>query len=164
MTASFLARASIILTVATLATAVSLPSAGAAAAAKPRDRVLQLERVSQENVDLGAAGPSVGDLRVTQGVATNSAGKRVGTYATSQVTVAAALVGGSEQRSVIMEMTLPGGEITMVGVYVAPAGAAPTSEVVHVIAGGTGAFFGARGTITLTPTGATTYRATLTFA
>ena len=164
MTSSFLVRASIVLTVPALAMAVALPSAGAAPAAKPRDRVLQLERVSQENVDLGAAGPSIGDLRVTQGVATNSAGKRVGTYATSQVTVASALVGGSEQRSVIMEMALPGGEITMVGIYVAPAGAAPTSEVVHVIAGGTGTFFGARGTITLTPTGATTYRATLKFA
>ncbi len=164
MTPTRFARAATVAFVPALVLAVALPSASATSAAKPRDRVLQLERVSQENIDLGAAGPSVGDLRVTQGVVTNSAGKRVGTYATSQVTVAAALPGGQEQRSVTMEVSLPGGEITMVGIYVAPTGAAPTSEVVHVIAGGTRDFFGARGTITLTPSGATTYRAKLDFA
>lgn len=132
--------------------------------AKSRDRILQLERISQENVDVGATGPSVGDLRITRGVATNPAGKQVGTYATSQVTVASALPGGQEQRSVIMEVSLPGGDITIVGVYIAPTGAAPTSKVVHAITGGTGDFFGARGTITLTPAGATANRAKLDFA
>lgn len=164
MTSSLVARAAIILCVPALAAATALPAAQATSAAKPRDRVLQLERIAQENVDLGAAGPSIGDLRATQGVARNSAGKRVGTYATSQVTVAAGPLGGVEQRAVSMEIALPGGEITIVGIYIAPTRTAPTSEVVHVIAGGTGEFFGARGTITLTPSGATTYRATLDFA
>ena len=164
MTLTPLARTVAAAAAASLALAGLLPAASATEATSPRDRTITIERVSQENVDVGELGSSVGDLRATQGIARTASGKRIGTYATSQVTVATGLAGGVEQRSVIMEITLRGGEISIVGIYEAPAGAPPVRAITHVIVGGTGDFFGARGTMTMTPASATTYTVKLDFA
>lgn len=73
----------------------------------PANRTVFLERTSAENVDLGAPGASVGDLRATRGVVRDTQdGEVIGSYATSQVTVATGLAEGKEQRSVIMEITI----------------------------------------------------------
>ena len=150
--------------VVTLAAGATIAAPSASAAKVPADRVVFLERVDAQNIDLGAAGPSVGDLRVTRGIvrATRD-GKKIGTYATSQVTVASGLIGGTEQRSVIMEITIGKSDITMTSLYVVPVGAAPTGEIVHPIVGGTGKYLGAKGSLTFIPLDETTYRAKLTF-
>lgn len=125
---------------------------------------MYLERIDAQNVDLGEPGSSVGDLRVTRGIVrATQDGKRIGTYATSQVTVASGLIGGTEQRSVIMEITIGKNEVTMTSLYVVPAGAAPIEKVVHPIVGGTGRYLGAKGSLTLVPLDAVSYRATLNF-
>jgi len=104
-------------------------------------------------------GPFVGDPRATRGVvrATRD-GEVIGSYATSQVTVAAGLEGINEQRSAIMEIPIGRSDITMVSNYVVPVGAPPTERVVHPITGGTGRFLGARGSLTPIPLDAAVYR------
>ena len=150
--------------VVTLVAGATVAAPAVSAAKVPADRVILLERVDAQNVDLGADGPSVGDLRVTRGIVRSARdGKRIGTYATSQITVASGLLGGKEQRSVIMEITIGKSDITMTSLYVVPVGAAPISEVVHPVVGGTGRYIGAKGSLTLIPLDDTTYRAKLTF-
>jgi hypothetical protein len=128
------------------------------------NRTVFLERTFAENVDLGAPGSSVGDLRATSGVvrATQN-GEVIGSYATSQTTVTTGLDGGNEQRSVMMEITIGRSDITMASFYVVPAGGPPALRVVHPIIGGTGRFLGANGSLTLIPISATEYRAELKF-
>jgi len=125
-------------------------------------RTFFLERTATENVDLGAAGPSAGDFRATQGVvrATRN-GEEIGSYATSQHTLAAGLAGGKEQRSVMMEITIGRSDITMASIYLVPVGGPPTLRVVHPIIGGTGEYLGANGSLTLIPISATEYRAVI---
>jgi hypothetical protein len=144
---------------------VFAPFRGACAEAKvPANRTVFLERTSADNVDLGTPGTSVGDLRVTRGVVrATQDGEVIGSYATSQVTVATGLEGGNEQRSIIMEITIGRSDITMVSMYVVPVGAPPTERVVHPITGGTGRFLGARGSLTLIPIDGAGYRAVLKF-
>jgi hypothetical protein len=147
-----------------LAAASGVVAPAASAGKAPADRVVFLERVEVQTVDLGATGPSVGDLRVTRGIVrATRGGKKIGTYATSQVTVGSGLVGGTEERSVIMEITIGSSDITMTSMYVVPAGAAPIAKVVHPIVGGTGRYLGAKGSLTLVPLNDTTYRAKLKF-
>ena len=136
----------------------------ALAAPRPADRVVYLERTFAENVDVGAPGPSTGDLRATRGLVRNSLdGRVIGSYATSQMTVAVGLLGGSEERSVIMEITTGKNDVTMVSMYVVPTNAPPAHRVVHPIVGGTGKYAGAQGTLTLVPLDATQYRAVMRF-
>jgi MoxR-like ATPase len=54
--------------VVTLVAGATIAAPSASAAKVPADRVVFLERVDARNIDLGAAGPSVGDLRVTRGI------------------------------------------------------------------------------------------------
>ncbi len=156
-------KTSIALTSVCLAAGLSVFAPVAVAAERPANRTVFLERTAAENVDVGATGSSVGDLRATQGVVRSARdGKVIGSYATSQVTLSAG-VGGTEQRSVIMEITMGAEEVTMVSLYVVPVGAPPTSKVVHPIVGGTGQYAGAGGTLTLVPLDGTSYRAVLRF-
>lgn len=128
-------------------------------------RAVFLERTSAENVDLGAPGPSPGDFRSTVGVvrATQN-GEVIGSYSTSQHTLATGLDGGKEKRSVMMEITIGKSDITMLSAYDVPTGGPPAARVVHPIIGGTGAYFGANGSLTLIPIGTTGYRAVMRFA
>jgi len=138
------------------------PDRLAAQAARLTQRTVFLERTAAENVDLGAPGASVGDFRTTAGVvrATQN-GEVIGSYATSQHTLAAGLEGGKERRSVTMEITIGRSDITMLSLYLAPAGGPPAERVVHPIIGGTGQYLGANGSLTLIPISATEYRAVI---
>lgn len=144
---------------------ITAPLYGSAAESSlPPTRTVFLERTSAENVDVGTPGASVGDLRSTSGVVRAAQnGEVIGSYATSQVTVASGLPGGNEQRSVLMEITIGRSDVTMASFYNVPAGGPPAARVVHPIIGGTGRFLGAKGSLTLTPISATEYRALLKF-
>lgn len=156
-------RISLALAAAGAVAALTAYAPVAVAAERPANRTVFLERTAAENVDVGATGSSVGDLRATQGVVRSARdGKVIGSYATSQVTLSAG-VGGTEQRSVIMEITMGAEEVTMVSLYVVPVGAPPAAKVVHPIVGGTGQYAGAGGTLTLVPLDGTRYRAVMRF-
>jgi len=149
---------------AVLIGALLAPVTAASAAPRPADRTVFLERTYAQNVDVGDPGSSAGDLRATRGVVRSALdGKVIGSYSTSQVTVASGLIGGTEQRSVIMEIAIGDNEVTMVSMYVVPAGAPPAKRIVHPIVGGTGKYAGAKGTLTLVPLDETQYRAVLRF-
>jgi len=127
-------------------------------------RTVFLERTSSENVDLGAPGPSAGDFRTTVGVvrATQN-GEVIGSYSTSQHTLATGLDGGKERRSVMMEISIGKSDITMLSAYDVPTGGPPAARVVHPIVGGTGDYLGANGSLTLVPIGTLGYRAVMRF-
>jgi hypothetical protein len=129
---------------------VALP---AQAASDYRDRTVEIVRVSEQVIDLGTPGNSHGDIRVTRGIVRSESGKRIGTYATSQVTVQANVSGQREERSLIMRVTMGKGEVTMVGMIVAPDGLGPSAKFTVPIAGGSGSYDNAGGTMTLIPRG-----------
>jgi hypothetical protein len=134
----------------TVVLAGTLSAPVALAAPRPADRTVYIERTFAENVDFGASGTSVGDLRATRGLVRASLkGKVIGSYTTTQITVSPQLPGGVEERNITMEVAIGASEIVMVSVYSAPAGATPVDRVVYPVVGGTGKFAGARGTMTL---------------
>ena len=130
----------------------SLATPVAAAAPRPADRTVYIERTFAEELDLGDPETSVGDLRATRGVVRKSLdGKVIGRYTTTQWTIGPGGGSGLEERTITMEVTIGRNEVLMVSVYTAPSGSTPVAKVVYPIVGGTGKYAGARGTMTLVP-------------
>ena len=99
-------------------------------------------------IDLGPAGPSVGDITVTTGTVARTKGmKRPGTYATNQITVLVDSAENREVRKVDLSIALSNGEIFATGLITAAIGSAPAQKQRFAITGGTGAYAGIAGTI-----------------
>ena len=108
-----------------------------------------LHRDLRSTVDIGDAGPSVGDIASAVG-SVSSRGKKVGSYDWLGTTVRVNMPGGLETRHSTLQLALPKGLILIEGMHSAPAGAVPNSTFSFVIVGGTGAYAGMRGDATYT--------------
>jgi hypothetical protein len=117
---------------------------------------LVVKSLEHEVVDLGAPGPSYGDLRVINAPVSNESGKeklgRLDVFCT--VTDPA---DESAEKAHIAECaytyTLPGGEISVQGANAYPKLSEPAPRSVDAITGGTGKYAGVRGEVRHEPRG-----------
>jgi len=124
------------------------PASQAAVYVPVDDLSLTFDAPVRTVLDNGAPGTSVGDVTITSGDIRNSpGGKRIGYYATNQVTVRADAATGREIRKVDLSMALRDGTIFASSLIRASLGAPPSQDQVFAITGGTGAYAGARGTL-----------------
>lgn len=100
-------------------------------------------------IDSGNPGSSVGDMTITTGdVLDPATGRRLGYYTTNQVTVRADAATGREIRRNDLSVSLAKGTIFAAGLIRATAGTPPTRSMEFAVVGGTGAYQGARGSLT----------------
>ncbi|CAM5230001.1 hypothetical protein GCM10010329_80040 [Streptomyces spiroverticillatus] len=125
------------------AVASARADASAAAAAPERTHVevieLQLQDLQYEAIDLGAAGPSLGDTSVYSGTAVSN-GRAVGRGGGSSQVVG--LDGAKRTSQVVITLELDRGALTMQSLRTGEA-----SSLDMAITGGTGDFRDARGTV-----------------
>ncbi len=95
----------------------------------------------------------VGDLKITTGTVTDTAGKRVGTLTTVMRVVAPSTKKDAELRDTQLQIQLKDGQIFAQAVNEDPKDGAPKSTHLMSVTGGTGAFASARGTLIIYPTG-----------
>ncbi len=121
--------------------------------AKPRNMTVLLQAKSSETLDLGQTGPTFGDITVNRGLCLNSKTKeQIGSYVVRKIIVGVDIPGGSDERDHLAQYTLPGGTITATGITSNNTGTnLPNQASERAIVGGTGKYFGARGTSTVTP-------------
>jgi hypothetical protein len=131
--------------VAALIGALTLIGSPAQASA---DMSLRFSAPTRTVIDLGPAGPSVGDITVTTGTIARTKGmKRPGSYATNQITVLVDTAENREVRKVDLSIALSNGEIFATGLITAAIGSPPAQKQRFAITGGTGAYAGITGTI-----------------
>jgi hypothetical protein len=163
MTSTTLRKISALSAAILVTTGVALISAPGAQAAQS-DMVLYLDRTYREVIDVGAAGDSHGDITVTHGnLSATAGGKNVGTYATSQLTAIMTIPGGPQNRKTDMTLVLDKGTIYTTSLVAANGGTPPKKPAAFAIIGGTGKYIGAAGELTLNPTSDSRYKATLHF-
>lgn len=127
---------------------LAAPAAHAAIYVPADDLTLSFDAPVRTVIDNGAPGTSVGDLTVSSGDIRNlRSGKRIGYYATNQVTVRADMATGHEIRKVDLSIALRDGTIFATSLIRAELGTPPSQDQVFAITGGTGAYGGARGTL-----------------
>jgi hypothetical protein len=105
-----------------------------------------------EVVDLGAQGPTQGDMRVTNALLYNDNGReKVGRF--DQFGVMTDPADEASEKAHMVERTftytLPGGEISAQGLAPYPKFDSPTPKSVDAISGGTGKYAGVRGEVSL---------------
>ena len=105
-----------------------------------------VKRSKIEVIDIGAPGPSVGDISITTGpISKTNGGEPIGSYITRRITVVANQPGKTEA-DVMQELRLPEGTILVSSILSLTALApTPEREQVRAIIGGTGKYAGARG-------------------
>ncbi len=152
------ARLTAIITAALVSISGSLIAAPSASAAKA-DLVWFIDRTYREVIDVKGDGDNVGDITVTNGTISETRnGEPVGTYATSQITVAVAIPGGRQNRQTTLALTVGDSTTYTTALIAANAGTPPRTKFVHAIIGGTGKYSGVRGQVVLRPLSDTTYR------
>lgn len=142
--------------VVTLSTVISIPAVSALESA-PRATVqksltLYAQFTSRQEANYGDA-QGVGNLMVTQGKVTDSAGEKVGTLTTVMRVIAPAATKNFELRDTQSQIQLKDGQIFAQAVNEDPKSGPPNTVHVMPVTGGTGAYFSARGTLTLRPMG-----------
>jgi hypothetical protein len=139
---------------------IAAPSASAGQA----DLVWYFDRTFREVIDVGAEGPSHGEITVTNGnVSEVRGGKSVGTYTTSQITARILIPGGREDRKTDIAISVNGGVIYTTAIVAAKGGTPPTKTSAHAIIGGTGKYSGASGEVILKPLNASRYKVSFFF-
>ncbi|MDQ6777342.1 MAG: hypothetical protein M3071_14245 [Actinomycetota bacterium] len=135
-----------------VAAALALTPAGVLAAARadagpstraPRVLRLVAQPTGDGQVDNPPSGISVGDEFFEHGVITGRAGRRLGHYALTTQLVAGNASHGTEQSTVTV--FLRGGQLVTAG------GHATVDRFSMAVAGGTGRYAGARGTVAIAP-------------
>lgn len=96
---------------------------------------------------------NVGDLTITQGTVTDTAGKSVGTLTAVIRVVAPSLKKDAELRDTQSSITLKDGTIFAQAVNEDPKGKPPAELHIMPVTGGTGAYASARGTLLMRPIG-----------
>ena len=142
--------------VVTLSTVISIPAVSALDLA-PRATVeksltLYAQFTSRQEANYGNA-QGVGNLMVTEGKVTDSAGEKVGTLTTVMRVIAPAATKNFELRDTQSQIQLKDGQIFAQAVNQDPKSGPPKTVHVMPVTGGTGAYFSARGTLTLRPMG-----------
>ncbi len=153
---------------AKLATAVValLLTAGLAspAIAAPHSDTYFLKRTARQTIDLGATGPSVGDMAFAYGsVSKTRGGPEIGTYNFRGITVAVAIPGGRENRDALLQYNFKSGTVLMERINSVPSGALPDTTEIYPIIGGTGAYSGAKGTVVFSVLSDSEYKAEFRF-
>jgi len=95
----------------------------------------------------------VGDLKITQGTVTDTAGKKVGTLTTVMRVVAPSTKKDAELRDTQSQIQLKDGQIFAQAVNEDPKDGPPKTLHIMPVTGGTGAYASARGTLLLRPVG-----------
>ena len=142
--------------VVTLSTVISIPAVSALDPA-PRATVkksltLYAQFTSRQEANYGNA-QGVGNLMVTQGKVTDSAGEKVGTLTTVMRVISPAATKNFELRDTQSQIQLNDGQIFAQAVNEDPKSGPPKTVHVMPVTGGTGAYLSARGTLTLRPMG-----------
>jgi hypothetical protein len=121
--------------------------------AKPQNMNLLLENNSFEYIDLGQTGPTKGDITVSGGLIFNAKNKeKIGTYITRRIVLSVDIPGGDNVTDALIEYKLPGGSVTVSGITTTHPGTHfPNKDSERPIVGGTGKYFGVRGTSKVTP-------------
>jgi hypothetical protein len=121
--------------------------------AKPQNINLLLENTSFEYIDLGQTGTTSGDITVSGGPIFNEKTKdQIGSYITRAIFLSADIPGGATATDALTEYKLPGGTITITGITtINPGTKLPTTPSERPIVGGTGKYFGTRGTSRVVP-------------
>jgi hypothetical protein len=122
---------------------VASPSVGAR-----EDFQLTFGAPTRTSVPIAPPGTTVGNLLVTSGeVFAPRTKKRLGFYATNQITVRSDAATGREIRKVDLSIALPRGEIFATALIRVVAGKPPTTRQRFAITGGTGGYAGIQGTL-----------------
>jgi hypothetical protein len=142
--------------VVALSTVVSIPAVSAADPA-PRATIkksltLYAQFTSRQVANYGND-QGVGNLTVTQGELTDSAGEKVGSLTTVIRVISPAVAENFELRDTQSQIQLKDGQIFAQAVNEDPTSGPPTTVHVMPVTGGTGAYLSARGTLTLSPLG-----------
>ena len=95
----------------------------------------------------------IGDLKITQGTVTDTAGKKVGTLTTVMRVVAPSTKKDAELRDTQSQIQLKDGQIFAQAVNEDPKDGPPKTLHIMPITGGTGAYASARGTLLMRPVG-----------
>jgi len=95
----------------------------------------------------------IGNLTVTQGTVSDSAGKKVGTLTTVMRVVAPSTKSDAELRDTQSQIQLKNGQIFAQSVNEDPKGKPPRTLHIMPVIGGTGAYASARGTLLMRPVG-----------
>ena len=145
--------------VAVPATAAPAPTSPAPTSPAPAPRALAKKSfsffakfTSRQTVTYGNP-KGVGDLKITQGTVTDTAGKKVGTLTTVMRVVAPSSKKDAELRDTQSQIQLKDGQIFAQAVNEDPKEGAPKTLHIMPITGGTGAYASARGTLLLRPVG-----------
>lgn len=142
--------------VVALSTGVSIPAVSAVdpapRAAVKKSLTLYAQFTSRQVANYGND-QGVGNLTVTQGELTDSAGEKVGTLTTVIRVISPALTENFELRDTQSQIQLKDGQIFAQAVNEDPTSGPPNTVHVMPVTGGTGAYLSARGTLTLSPMG-----------
>lgn len=142
--------------VVALSTVVSIPAVSAAdsttRATVKKSLTLYAQFTSRQVANYGDT-QGVGNLTVTQGELTDFAGESVGTLTTVIRVISPAVTENFELRDTQSQIQLKDGQIFAQAVNEDPTSGPPTTVHVMPVTGGTGAYFSARGTLTLRPMG-----------
>ena len=135
-----------------IAAAFALAALPTAAAARDMTFTQHGVKTHYEMVDLGAPGPSAGDVHVgTFDLARTRGGTVVGTQEWMGTTIKANMPGGVEYRSADTTFTWRDGSVSATGLFESESGVLPKGHrtTTLVVVGGTGRYFGARGAVTI---------------
>jgi hypothetical protein len=142
--------------VVALSNGVAIPAVSAADSTArttvKKSLTLYAQFTSRQVANYGNA-QGVGNLTVTQGELTDSAGEKVGTLTTVIRVISPAVTENFELRDTQSQIQLKDGQIFAQAVNEDPASGPPNTVHVMPVTGGTGAYLSARGTLTLSPMG-----------
>ena len=142
-----------------------VPILGGAHGGRDRRAVSYITFTGRQVVDTGPAGSSIGDLTFTNGsVALRRTGPAVGDFFTRIQVLVPDTGSGREQRDTLLNVTLADGTLMARAIQNDPTAAPPDRDTDMVLVGGTGAYEGARGVVTLHPVSRGFYRLDWHFA
>ena len=121
--------------------------------AKSNKMSLLSQNTSSETIDLGQIGASVGDITVTRGLLLDPKTKEpIGSYVARKIIVSVDLPGGEDERDTLAEYKLPNGTLIINGLTTNNSKTnLPSKSAERPIVGGTGKYFGSKGTSTISP-------------
>lgn len=127
--------------------AVLIISSAQSVYARPKNLNLSIVKEKIETVDVGAPGPSLGDISVNSGkIYDAKTNQLLGGYLARRITLSSDSTTGEDKRDNFDELSLPGGKVYIVGVSIINTKMnVPAAPGEDTIVGGTGRYAGVRG-------------------